>query len=180
MDPYLGEIRCFGFNFAPIGWFQCNGQTLPISQYAALFSLLGTNFGGNGTSNFMLPNLQGIVPIGQGNGPGLTPYVVGETDGETTHTLLTNEMPAHNHTLSARAGAGANATPVAGSFIAEGHSGSRGAGFPVNTYTSVAPGPNLNPAAVGTAGNGQPHPNMQPSLTMIWCIAYQGIFPQRP
>jgi microcystin-dependent protein len=179
MDPYLGEIRCFGFNFAPVGWFLCNGQTLAISQYAALFSLLGTNYGGNGTSTFQLPNLQGMVPIGQGNGPGLTPFVVGETGGETTHTLLTNEMPIHNHGFPGKAGPGANATPVAGSTVAEGHSGSRGAGFPVNLYTSITPGTTLNPAAVGNAGSGQPHNNLQPSLTMTWCIAYQGVFPPR-
>src|SRR5580698_10129927 len=102
MDPYIGELRLFGFNFAPVGWLQCNGQTLAINQYTALFSILGTSFGGNGTSNFMLPNLQGMVPIGQGTGPGLSGFVVGATGGETTHTLVPNEMPAHTHSLTAK------------------------------------------------------------------------------
>jgi microcystin-dependent protein len=179
MDPFLGEIRCFGFNFAPYGWQQCNGQILPISQYAALFSLLGTNFGGNGTSNFGLPNLQGMVPIGMGDGPGLTPFVVGETGGADAHTLLYAEMPMHTHALNAKGGPGAVATPVNGSYLAEGHGGERASGFKVNLYTTAVPTTTLNTNAIGVVGGGQPHNNMQPSLTMNWCIAMAGIFPTR-
>ena len=115
MDPYIGELRLFGFTFAPVGWALCNGQVLSISQNAALFSILGTQYGGNGTSNFALPNLQGQVPIGQGTGPGLTPFDPGSTGGEQTHTLVSSEMPAHSHSLTARPVASVNTTPAAGS-----------------------------------------------------------------
>jgi microcystin-dependent protein len=180
MDQFLGEIRLFGFNFAPVGWAQCNGQILSISQFSALFSLLGTNFGGNGTSNFGLPNLQGIVPIDQGAGLGLTPFSVGETGGETTVTLNINEMPRHTHAITALPIASTVETPVAGSHLSQGHGGSRGTSFPIRTYTTQAPGTTLSNAAVGTAGGSLPHDNMQPSLVMNWCIAMQGIFPARP
>ena len=111
MDPFIGELRQFGFNFAPNGWALCQGQLLSISQNAALFSILGTQYGGNGTSNFGLPNLQGTVPIGQGSGPGLTPFVTGETGGQQTHTLTANEMPQHSHALNALAVRAVNNTP---------------------------------------------------------------------
>jgi microcystin-dependent protein len=173
-------MRAFGFNFAPEGWFQCNGQLLSVQQYAALFSVLGTCYGGNGTTNFGLPNLREMVPIGQGTGPALSSFVLGETAGEQTHTLLQTEMPSHSHALTALAGAAAVAIPVAGSSLAEGHGGSRGSDYQVYTYSTHAQGTNLNPNAVGTAGNSQPHPNMQPSLTVNWCIARQGIYPSRP
>lgn len=179
MDPYIGELRCFGFNFAPAGWFQCNGQTLAISQYTALFSILGVNFGGNGTTNFQLPNLQGMVPISQGTGPGLSPFVVGETGGTPTHTLLTSEMPAHPHPMTAAAVEATLTTPAAGGSLAQGHGGGRGSGFQINTFTAQTRTTTLNPAAVGTAGSGTAHDNMQPSLVMNWCIAWTGIFPPR-
>ncbi len=179
MDPFVGELRLFGFNFAPVGWALCNGQILPISQNAALFSILGTQYGGNGTSNFALPNLQAMVPIGQGTGPGLTPFVPGETGGEQTHTLLLNEMPSHSHPLNALPVTSVNTTPAAGSQTSEGRGGGRGASFNVNTYTTNGPGTTLNPAAVGGAGGGASHDNMQPSLTMNWCIAMAGVFPPR-
>jgi len=179
MDPYIGEIRMFGFNFAPVGWFACQGQLLQISQFTALFSILGTMYGGNGTSNFGLPNLQGIVPIGQGAGPGLQPFVPGNSGGEQTHTLLTNEMPAHSHALNALPVHAVNTTPAAGSHLSEGFAGSRGSSYNVNAYTTNSRGTTLNPAAVGAAGSGTAHDNMQPYLTMNWCIAWQGIFPPR-
>ncbi len=179
MDPYIGELRLFGFNFAPVGWAQCNGQVLSISQNAALFSILGTSFGGNGTSNFALPNLQGMVPIDQGSGPGSSPFVVGQTGGEQTHMLVSNEMPTHSHSLTAKPVAAINTTPAAGSTTSEGHGGARGTTFNVNTYTTNGPGTTLNPAAVGGAGSGAAHDNMQPSLTMNWCIAMQGLYPPR-
>jgi microcystin-dependent protein len=180
MDPFIGELRQFGFNFAPVGWALCQGQLLAISQNAALFSILGTQYGGNGTSNFALPNLQGIVPIDQGTGSGLTPFIPGETGGQTTHTLLTNEMPQHSHALNALPVHAVNATPVAGSHLSEGIKGARGASFDINTYTTANPGTTLSTTAVGNAGGNAAHDNVQPSLTMNWCIATTGVFPQRP
>jgi microcystin-dependent protein len=174
MDPYIGELRLFGFTSRAGQRALCNGQVLSISQNAALFSILGTQYGGNGTSNFALPNLQGKVPIGQGTGPGLTPFDPGSTGGEQTHTLVTSEMRAHSHSLTARPVAAVNTTPAAGSSTSEGHST-----FNVNTYTTNSPGTTLNPAAVGAAGNGAAHDNMQPTLTVNWCIALQGVYPPR-
>ena len=179
MDPFIGELRQFGFNFAPSGWAMCDGQLLSISQNTALFSILGTQYGGNGTTNFALPNLQGKVPIGQGSGPGLTPFIPGDTGGESTHTLVSGEMPSHSHALTALPVNAVNPTPAAGSHLSRGEGGSRGSTFAINTFTTSGPGTTLNPAAVGAAGGGAAHDNMQPSLTMNWCIALVGIFPPR-
>jgi microcystin-dependent protein len=179
MTPFIGELSLFGFNFAPVGWAQCNGQLLPIQQYTALFSILGTQFGGNGTSNFALPNLQAKVAIGQGDGPGLTPFVPGETGGETTVTLTTAQTPAHTHSPSALPVHSVNITPAPNSSISEGVGGSRGSTYNINTYTTNNPTTTLRPNAVGAAGGGQAHSNMQPSLTLNWCIALVGVFPQR-
>src|ERR1022692_4586582 len=132
MDPFIGELRLFSFNFAPVGWSLCNGQLLPISQNAALFSILGTQYGGNGQSNFALPNLQGMVPIGQGSGPGLTPFVPGATGGQQTHTLTANEMPQHSHALNALPVHAVNIAPAAGSHLSEGIGGGRGSSFAIN------------------------------------------------
>src|SRR6202051_1800345 len=119
-QPYIGEIRAISFNFPPKGWAFCNGQLLPINQNQALFSILGTQYGGNGTTNFALPNLQGIVPIGQGQGSGLSPFTVGETGGEQTVTLTPSQMPRHSHPLNALPVHSVNTTPVAGSSVSEG------------------------------------------------------------
>jgi microcystin-dependent protein len=180
MDPFLGELRQFGFTFAPTGWVLCQGQLVNIAQNAALFSILGTQYGGNGQTNFALPNLQDKVLIGQGSGPGLMPFVPGTTGGQQTHMLTANEMPQHSHAFNALPVHAVNVTPAAGSHLSEGVGGSRGSSFQINTYTTNSPATNLKPAAVGGAGSGTAHDNMQPSLTMNWCIAMSGIFPSRP
>jgi len=180
MDPYIGELRLFAFNFAPVGWVQCNGQILNISQYAALFSILGTYYGGNGTSNFGLPNLQGAVPIGQGQGPGLSAIPLGALGGSIVTTLTLNEMPLHSHSLYGRAGPAAVSAPVSASMLAEGHGGVHPNVHTVFPYTTAQPPTTtLNPAAVGSTGGSQPHNNVQPMLAMNWCIALQGVFPTR-
>lgn len=178
-NPFLAEIRPFPYNFPPKGWAFCQGQLLSISQNTALFSILGTTYGGNGTSNFALPNLQGSVPIGQGQGPGLSSYQLGEMSGVENQTLQSNEMPRHTHALPAFASSASATTPAANVAPAEGHAGGRAGSFHVNTYTTQAPGTALAPGAVTAIGGGVPHNNMQPSLVISWCIALQGVFPSR-
>ena len=172
-EPFLGEIEIFGFNFAPVGWLQCNGQLLPISQYTALFSILGTTYGGNGQSTFALPNLQGIVPPRLRPGVGLSLYDLGETGGAATTTLLSNEIPLHNHTLPATATAGRISTPTSTTVL-----GSVTRGAP-GVYTSSAPATNMAVGSVGVYGSSQSHNNMMPYLTLNYCIAINGIFPSR-
>ncbi len=173
-EPFLGEIRMFGGNFAPRGWALCNGQLLSISQNAALFSLLGTTYGGNGQTNFALPNLQGRVPMHWGQGPGLSPRALGESSGSESVTLLTNQMPAHNHTLSANNNQGDTFSP-GGAVSASAVDSSQ---QPLNIYSSTA-NATMAPTAIGLAGGGQPHANMQPYQCVSFIIALQGIFPSR-
>jgi microcystin-dependent protein len=177
-DQFVGEIRLFPYNFAPRDWAICQGQLLPISQNPALFSLLGTNYGGNGTSNFGLPDLRDRVPIHWGNGAGLTPIVIGETGGEASVTLQTNELPPHNHPMGALAASATAIAPAAGAYPAEGHGQGRGA-YKIRTFAPSGTATSLLPTAVGPAGSGQPHNNLQPSLAMNWFIALTGIFPAR-
>ncbi|MBS0516962.1 MAG: phage tail protein [Proteobacteria bacterium] len=172
-EPFVAEIKIFAGNFAPRGYALCNGQIMPISQNTALFSLIGTNYGGNGTSNFALPNLQGAVPVGSGQGLGLSPWVVGETQGAATHTLTSNEVPSHQHSMRAysnRSGTYYN-TPKNGSSLAASQGGALYA--PANKPTP------MNPGAVPTYGGSQPHNNMMPGLALSFVIALQGIFPAR-
>jgi microcystin-dependent protein len=171
-QPFLGEITCFPYNFAPFGWSDCDGQLLPISQYTALFSLLGTQFGGNGTSNFALPNLQGNAPMNQGSGPGLTPRTMGEAGGEPAVTLLTTQLPAHRHTALCQSNVGAVGSPLAQVWAAE----ARGR---TPAYTSTAPNVALHSQALATAGGNLPHNNMSPYVVVIFIIALQGVFPAR-
>ncbi len=177
-DPFIAEIRLFPFNFAPIGWALCQGQLLPISQYTAVFSLVGTTYGGDGRSTFGLPNLQGRVPIHSGNGAGLSPVVLGEMNGVETVTLQQTQMPSHNHPLNSVAAAATANTPASGQMTAEGHGEGRGA-YSIRSYAASGTSTTLTPAAVGNAGGGLPHNNLQPYLTLNWCIALQGIFPPR-
>ena len=172
--PFVAEIRIVGFNFAPRGWATCDGQIIPISQNTALFSLLGTTYGGNGRSNFALPNLQGSVPMHPGQGPGLSQYDLGETGGEENVTLLSSQIPAHKHTLSGEDGNVGSQMP-SGQLLGQPFVNPRFA----NLYSNAAGNAAASPAAVSTAGNNQPHNNMQPYLTMLFIIAMQGIFPPR-
>jgi microcystin-dependent protein len=178
-SPFVAEIRMFAFNFAPVGWATCNGQILPISQNTALFSLIGTFYGGNGTSNFALPNLQGTVPIHAGQGSGLTQRSIGEQGGSTIITLLQGEMPAHSHFLNADTSDGTTSSPSA-NVIANGNwndgTGNTGG---LQTYTTTAQNVLTLFGDLTPVGGSQPHSNVQPYLTVNFCIALQGIFPPR-
>ena len=168
-DPFVAEIRIFPFNFAPKGWAWCDGQLLPLSQNTALFSLLGTTYGGNGKSNFALPDLQGRAPMHPGQGPGLSLHDLGETGGSETVTLLESEIPAHSHTLRADEDDSAFFSPQ-GNFLA---------GLNQMYIPAGQPNTNLAPEALAPAGGDQPHNNLQPYLTFYFCIALQGVFPPR-
>lgn len=172
-DQFVAEIRIFPFNFAPTGWAFCAGQLMPISQNTALFSLLGTTYGGDGKSTFGLPNMQGNSPMQQGQGQGLSLRDLGETAGEQTVTLLQTEMPVHAHTANAN-GTGTVNSPVNGFWAASLISK---AGAPL--YMPSTDGTQLNPGALSPIGGGLPHNNMMPYLTLNFCIALQGIFPAR-
>jgi microcystin-dependent protein len=172
-NPFLAEIRIFTGNFAPKGWALCDGQLMSISQNTALFSLLGTTYGGDGKSNFALPNLQGCAPMQAGQGPGLSDRILGEQGGEQTVTLLTTEMPAHSHTAQA---------VDSGTLPGPGNNAwaSGGKGRPA-TYAASAGGTNvaMNPNGTTPAGGDQPHNNMPPFLGLLFIIALQGVFPPR-
>jgi len=171
-DPFVAEIRIFPFNFAPKGWAWCDGQLLPLSQNTALFSLLGTTYGGNGKSNFALPNLQASAPMHPGQGPGLSLHDLGETGGSETVSLLESEIPQHPHTVQAVGGdPGDLQAPTPARAIARSAKG-----------FAYAPGPAdapMAPEVLAPAGGDQPHNNMQPYLTFYFNIALQGVFPPR-
>ena len=169
-DPLIAEIRMFGFNFAPVGWAACDGQLLPISQNTALFSLLGTNYGGNGVSNFGLPNLQGASALGVGAGPGLTQRVEGEQGGQATVNLSTAQVPSHTHRLTGTASP-TTASPSAALLAPSGN------GAPA--YRAQGALVSLAASSVNAQGQGLPHENRPPSLVLMFCIALQGIFPPR-
>jgi microcystin-dependent protein len=172
-DQFLGEIRPFAFNFAPSGWQMCQGQTLAISQFSALFALIGTYYGGNGTTTFQLPNLQSCVPISQGTGGGGT-YVIGELGGAENVTVTMSTMPMHTHTFSGMNANGNDNKPVAGAALANSSNGSFYYG-PPSSMTSL----NVGAVSLAPVGGGQPHSNIQPYLAINWCIAMSGIFPSR-
>jgi microcystin-dependent protein len=171
-DPFVAEMRIFPFNFAPTGWAFCDGQLLPLSQNTALFSLLGTTYGGDGKSNFALPNMQGNAPMHPGQGPGLSLHDLGETGGSDTVTLLLSEIPAHIHNFVGSQADGIARTP-ANNLVAN--------MIGVNGYATPGPGPAPNMAfqALSVTGGNQPHNNRQPYLTLSFCIALQGVFPPR-
>jgi microcystin-dependent protein len=171
-DPFVAEIRIFGFTFPPKGWASCDGQLLPISQNTALFALLGTFYGGDGKSTFALPNLNGRVPLHQGQGQGLSQRFIGEMGGSETVTLLQSEMPLHTHAVNASLAEAIDRSPAAQRFAGEIGG--------INSYAAPGGTAQLAPEAVAPAGGSLPHNNLQPYLTVNFCIALQGIFPPRP
>ncbi len=168
-EPFVGQVKVLAFDFPPRFYATCAGQLLPISTNQALFSLLGTQFGGNGTTNFALPDLRGRAPIHFGNGAGLSSYVIGQAAGEENHTLLLSEMPAHNHLAVGTANTADQTYPTANTWA--------NAGSAAN-YSNTSNG-TMSPQSVATAGGNQPHPNMSPYLVVNYSIALQGIFPSR-
>lgn len=166
-EPYLGEVRFFAFPTVPKGWASCDGQLLAINQNQALFSILGTTYGGDGRTNFALPNLQGRVPVHWGQSPTAGPVTLGQSAGEATHTLLSTEMPQHTHLLMC------NDTPTAKT-----PAGNVWSGFN-DLYSTAAPNTFMAPTALANTGGGQPHSNLQPYLVGSYCIALTGIFPSR-
>lgn len=170
-DPFVAEIRIVPFNFAPRGWAWCDGQLLPIQQNMALFSLLGTAYGGNGQSNFALPDLQGRAPMMWGQGAGLSSYDLGQSGGLETVALSSAQMPAHTHSLSGGDAAGAPVAEPAGASLGA---------SPARAYSPAAPSESMSVDAVSVTGSGQPHNNLPPYLTTYFVIALQGVFPLRP
>ncbi|HEX8833152.1 MAG TPA: tail fiber protein [Abditibacteriaceae bacterium] len=173
-DQFLAEIRIFPFNFAPTGWAFCNGQIMPISQNTALFALLGTVYGGDGKSTFALPNLQSAAPMQPGQGSGLSERLLGTESGVESISLLTSEIPFHTHTLQGVVEDGTQGTLTPNITLARSVGGTL---YQSNTGANLT---TMNPNALSPAGGGLPHNNMQPYLTLNFCIALQGIFPQRP
>jgi microcystin-dependent protein len=173
-NQFLAEVRIFPFNFAPVGWAFCDGQIMPISQNAALFSLLGTTYRGDGRSNFGLPNMPGRAPMHPGQGPGLSPHDLGEAAGSPTVTLLQTEMPSHGHPMNAEGRLDAT-VELASPTMAFARTATGTTPYQANT----TPGVTMSPSTIGPAGNSLPHNNMMPYLTLNFCIALQGVFPQR-
>lgn len=167
MEPFLGQIQAFGFNFAPRGWAKCDGQLLPIAQNSALFSLLGTIYGGDGRTTFGLPDLRGRVSLHMGQGPGLSSRQIGEKGGSESNTLNVSQMPSHNHSANAVAEAADNSKPEGNSLASS------------PSYKDQAPDAVLRSTTVGNTGGGQAVNNMEPFLVINWCIALQGIYPSR-
>ncbi len=170
-DPFLGEITTFAGNFAPVGWALCHGQLLPIAGNDALFSLIGTTYGGDGTSTFALPNLASRIPLHQGTGSGLSPRVIGELGGSETVNLSTGQLAAHNHTAVCSNTTGNNASPI-NNYWSTDSGGNTGA------YSTTS-GSTMAATAIGVAGGGQPHNNVQPYLVINYIIALEGIYPSR-
>jgi len=179
-DPFVAEIKILGCNFAPTGHAFCFGQILPILQNTALFSLLGTTYGGDGKATFALPNLQGAVPVQQGQGPGLQLWDLGEQQGSDVTTLLQSEIPAHSHAVNAKS------TAAGGTAVANGKSPSLGAWVAgaqfgvIQQYSVNAPNTTMAPTQLAPAGGNLPHNNLMPYLALTYVIALQGVFPARP
>jgi len=172
MDPYIGDIRLFAGSFAPAGWILCNGTLLSISEYDVVFAIIGTTYGGDGVTTFAVPDLRGRLPVGQGNGPGLTPRVLGQSFGSESVTLLSTQIPSHTHTLMASTAAATASSPAANVFA---HSGTDSIYTPLPT---TGPQPQtLNAASVQSAGGTQPHDNVMPTTAINYIMCLAGIFP---
>lgn len=182
-EPFLGQVEVFSFNFPPKGWTTCSGQLLQINQNQALFALLGTTYGGDGRVNFGLPDLRGRVPVGWGQGRGLSNYNLGQKGGEEAHTLINQEMGSHTHNwmVNTTTPATANTAVPSTSVVLGNTTGVPATGnlFSVLLYTSGSPGGSLNSNSIGLSGNNQPHPNIMPYLALNFCIALIGVFPSR-
>lgn len=177
-EPFLGEVRLLPYSYAPRGWALCNGQLLPIARYSALFSLLGTMYGGNGTTNFALPNLPGCVVVGAGQGPGLQNWDVGQEEGSDSVALIMPEMPAHNHSLIGLDVVGTTGTPSADAYLGQDRRGGQGnVDFLAPSATVVDTSMDIQ--ALSVSGGSQAHENRQPFLALNFCIAMEGIFPAR-
>jgi microcystin-dependent protein len=166
-NPFIGEIRLFGFNFAPVGWHFCDGSLLPIAQYDTLYALLGTTYGGDGQTTFGVPDFRSRIPVHQGQGPGLSQYVLGELTGTEQVTLTVQQIPTHAHGLVA-SNNGTRTKTAAGNFLASGEN---------DIYTNDASAPLALTSVVASNGGSQPHSNLQPTLCVNFCIALEGIFP---
>lgn len=171
-QPYIAEIAVFGFNFPPRGWCFCDGRILAIQQFTAVFSIVGTYYGGNGTTTFAVPNFQGNAAMNVGTGQGLSSYVIGETSGVASVTLTQSEMPQHNHTAYTSAGSTLDLAPTANGWLGERTPGHQ-------LFTTNTPDTSLNPLFLQPAGGSQGHVNQQPYLALNFCFALEGIYPQR-
>lgn len=179
MEPFIGQLMLVGFNFAPRGWARCDGQLLAISQNSALFSLLGTTYGGDGRSSFGLPDLRGRMPISVGQGPGLPSYSWGQRAGQYQKTLLITELPSHNHTLAVSSADATQTAATAGASIATPGMAQGRTFVPGNGFNTATPNTVLNNATVGNAGGNQSFSIQNPYIAMYWVIALQGIYPSR-
>ena len=168
-NPFLGEIRMFGFNFPPVSWHRCDGSLLPIAQYDALYALLGTTYGGDGVNTFGLPDFRSRIPVHQGQGNGLSQYIIGELTGVEEVTLTTQQIPNHTHSLSA-SNNGTRTKTASANFVASGED---------DIYTNDTSAPLALTSVVAPSGGDQPHTNLQPTLCVNFCIAIEGIFPSR-
>lgn len=177
MEQFIGEIRAFPFSFAPKDWALCNGQLLAISSNTALFAILGTTYGGNGTTTFGLPDLQGRVVVGAGQGPGLSPWDLGEMAGEDSVTLLSPQMPAHSHQVTGMNNPGTQPAPGDTAYLSRDIR--TGSGLIQYMQTGGVPATSMAPNTLGSSGNTMPHDNQQPFQVLNYCIAMRGIFPAR-
>jgi microcystin-dependent protein len=168
-SPFVGEIRMFGFNFAPVGWAFCDGQLMPIAQNQALFALIGTFYGGDGVTTYALPNLQSRVPIHQGQGNGLSQYVIGEASGVENVQLTVQQMPSHSHQVMATSGSATTGRPAGAALARNG----------TNAYDAAPDGTVMNAGMIALNGSSVPHQNIQPFLVVTFCISLEGTFPSR-
>lgn len=179
-EPFIGQITAFPYGFPPSGWADCNGQLLPISQYTALFSLLGTTYGGNGTSNFALPDLQGRIPVGQGQMATGSDYSMGEQNGQEAVALTAATVPPHTHALTASTALGTSNNAPDMILATAQKNKAKGVSDRGNIYNPAAPTTALAPVSIAPVGQSLPHNNIQPSLVLRYCIALTGVYPPRP